>query len=78
MAPVPYRVRDAEHLLVGRKFNAVNVSAASESWCRRAHPLEANEWKVQAATVLLERSIAAALQRSQAGGDLNQEDNHDC
>lgn len=78
MAPVPYRVRDAERLLVGRKFNAVNVSAASESWCRRAHPLEANEWKVQAAAVLLERSIAAALQRSQTGGDLKQEDNHDC
>ncbi|MDP4805265.1 MAG: molybdopterin-dependent oxidoreductase [Candidatus Nanopelagicales bacterium] len=68
MAPVPYRVHDAERLMVGRTVNAIDVAAAAEAWCRRAHPLERNEWKVQAGAELLQRSIAAALARTQSGG----------
>jgi len=67
MAPVPYRVHEAEELLVGRRSGTIDIEAASVAWCRRAHPLEHNEWKVTAAAELLRRSIGAALERTQSG-----------
>lgn len=68
MAPVPYRVKDAERLIVGRRLGTIDVEAASTAWCRRAHPLARNEWKVDAAAELLRRSIAAAMDRAHTGG----------
>ena len=68
MAPVPYRVHDAERLIIDRMPEMIDSKAAATSWFGRAHPLTRNEWKVDAAAELLHRSITAALDRAQLGG----------
>ncbi len=65
MAPVPYRVHEAERLIVDRTPATIDIEAAASSWFGRAHPLANNEWKVDAAAELLRRSIAAAVERAQ-------------
>ncbi|MDO8310063.1 MAG: molybdopterin-dependent oxidoreductase [Actinomycetota bacterium] len=68
MAPIPFRVTDTEDLLVGRDISSIDLASASRAWVRRAHPLKGNDWKVDAASALLRRSLAAAIAGAQATG----------
>jgi CO/xanthine dehydrogenase FAD-binding subunit len=57
VAPTPYRARAVEQRLAGRALTAETIAAAAEAWAADAHPLERNEWKVDAACGLVRRCL---------------------
>lgn len=67
MAPTPYRATDTERLLVGSRPADVDLSRVASAWVRRAHPLSGNEWKVEVAVTMVQRSLARSLDQAQAG-----------
>ena len=54
VAPTPMRAVDTERALVGRQLSAETIATAAAAWQRHAHPLARNEWKVDAATGVLQ------------------------
>ncbi|MGH2985582.1 MAG: FAD binding domain-containing protein, partial [Solirubrobacterales bacterium] len=58
VAPTPLRLERLERRLVGIRIDAADeLAALCDSWASQAHPLARNEWKVDAASALLRRSI---------------------
>jgi len=57
VAPTPYRARAVEQRLAGRALSAETIAAAAEAWAADAHPLERNQWKVDAACGLVRRCL---------------------
>jgi len=57
VAPTPYRARAVEQRLAGRALSAETIAAAAEAWAVEAHPLERNQWKVDAACGLVRRCL---------------------
>jgi len=66
VAPVPWRARDTERALLGRRVPDV-VGEAAEAWTRHAHPLATNGWKVDAAVALVRRTLLTANDRATGG-----------
>jgi CO/xanthine dehydrogenase Mo-binding subunit/CO/xanthine dehydrogenase FAD-binding subunit len=60
VAPVPWRARAVERLLVGRQVTGDLVGHAASAWVRQAHPLRGNAWKIEAAAGLVERALHRA------------------
>ncbi len=58
MAPTPFRAREVERALVGRRLDAETIGLAAEAWTEGAHPLPGNEWKIDATVGLTERCLA--------------------
>jgi CO/xanthine dehydrogenase Mo-binding subunit/CO/xanthine dehydrogenase FAD-binding subunit len=67
VAPTPWVVTDAEEILVGSRSED-SIAQAAKSWVHHAHPLAGNEWKVDAATSLLERVLRTAAERAKESG----------
>lgn len=63
IAPVPWRARATERILVGSQADPATVRAASEAWTGEAHPLPGNLWKLDAAAALIRRAVAGARER---------------
>jgi CO/xanthine dehydrogenase FAD-binding subunit len=61
LAPTPLRLADVERRLVGARPPNDRLDALSRLWNWRAHPLERNEWKVDAASGLVRRCLSACL-----------------
>ncbi len=59
VAPTPYRARAVERRLAGRALTSETIAGAAEAWAGEAHPLERNEWKVDAACGLVRRCLEA-------------------
>ncbi|MGH2557207.1 MAG: FAD binding domain-containing protein, partial [Actinomycetota bacterium] len=57
-APTPFRAREVERALMGRRLDAETIGLAAESWTEGAHPLAGNEWKIDATVGLTERCLA--------------------
>lgn len=66
VAPTPWRAREVEDLLIGRPFNDV-VGEASSAWEHHSHPLPDNEWKIDAMTGVLRRTLSLAHSRAIGG-----------
>jgi CO/xanthine dehydrogenase FAD-binding subunit len=62
VAPTPLRLPEVERRLVRRRpRTAGQLSAIASCWIGRGHPLENNEWKLDAAAGLLERALERCL-----------------
>ena len=61
VAATPWRARDAEKRLIGRRPGPDALAAAAEAWISRAHPLPGNRWKLDATAGLLRRVLGKAL-----------------
>jgi CO/xanthine dehydrogenase Mo-binding subunit/CO/xanthine dehydrogenase FAD-binding subunit len=59
LAPTPYRAHRVERALEGRRLEDAVIARAARAWVPGAHPLERNEWKVEAACGLLETTLEA-------------------
>ena len=57
VAPMPWRVPDAEASLIGKKLDAAAISAAAETALKGAQPLEKNAYKVPLAKTLMRRAL---------------------
>ena len=57
VAPIPWRARDAEKALEGRKLDAETMKAASEAAVKGAEPLEMNKYKVPLTKGLMIRAL---------------------
>ena len=64
VAHKPWRVSDAEKLLIGKSATKENFSLAAEAALKNAKPLEHNAYKIE----LGKRAIVLALQRAMSGG----------
>jgi hypothetical protein len=51
---------------VGAAPGAVDLSRAAGAWVGRAHPLRDNEWKVDVAVTMVQRSLERSLAEAQA------------
>lgn len=60
VAPIPWRVPDAENYLTGKALNAEVLAEAGKIALAQAKPLEKNEYKVPLAQTLVRRAIAKA------------------
>ncbi len=60
VAPIPWRVKDAESVLIGNRADAAAFSRAADVALERAHPLTKNGYKVELAKRLIERALVAA------------------
>jgi CO/xanthine dehydrogenase Mo-binding subunit/CO/xanthine dehydrogenase FAD-binding subunit len=67
MAPTPYRAKDTERLLIGRPAADVDPASVAAAWVRRAHPLRDNEWKVDVAATMVQRSLETSLDSARRG-----------
>jgi xanthine dehydrogenase YagS FAD-binding subunit len=59
-APVPWRAREAEAALVGKRFDAACAAAAAKTAVAGATPLAENGYKVRLLEVLARRALVAA------------------
>ncbi len=57
VAPYPYRVPDAEKVLIGKTVDERLVSEAAEAALQGSHPLSMNGYKVYLAKTLLKRAL---------------------
>lgn len=57
VAPIPWRVRSAEALLVGRPADERAAAAAADEALRGAEPLEQNEYKVPLTRALIHKAM---------------------
>ncbi len=57
LAPVPWRMREAEEALRGKKLNEDLVRRAAKASLQEAKPLEENAYKVELAEVILSRAV---------------------
>ena len=63
IAPTPFRLRHVESALEGRRVAEVHlVDLLERTWSRHGHPLARNEWKLDAATSLVERAFSRAAE----------------
>lgn len=60
VAPIPWRVPDAEKYLVGKQLNADVLAEAGKIALAEAKPLEKNAYKVPLAQTLVRRAVAKA------------------
>jgi len=63
VAPVPWRAREAENALAGKKITESLAREAAELALKHATPLAQNAYKVQLSKVAIERTILKALQQ---------------
>jgi xanthine dehydrogenase YagS FAD-binding subunit len=66
VAPIPWRAREAEALLVGKALTAAQAQQAGETAVSGARPLAKNAYKVPMASAVVER-LLLALTDQQAG-----------
>jgi CO/xanthine dehydrogenase Mo-binding subunit/CO/xanthine dehydrogenase FAD-binding subunit len=67
IAPTPLRLPEVERALTRRRaVRAADVESIASSWLGRGHPLEGNEWKLDAAAGLVRRGIERALEAGPA------------
>jgi xanthine dehydrogenase YagS FAD-binding subunit len=60
VAPIPWRVPDAEKYLVGKQLNADVLAEAGKIALAEAKPLEKNAYKVPLTQTLVRRAVAKA------------------
>ena len=60
VAPIPWRVPDAENYLTGKSLNAEVLAEAGKIALAQAKPLEKNEYKVPLTQTLVRRAVAKA------------------
>lgn len=61
LAPTPLRLIEVEAGLTGRRFELGHLCDLLEhTWQRHGHPLPMNEWKLDAASGLVQRAVARA------------------
>lgn len=61
VAPIPWRSKEAEAALRGKKLSAETVNAAAEAALRGAKPLSRNAFKVPLTKVLVRRAVEQAV-----------------
>jgi xanthine dehydrogenase YagS FAD-binding subunit len=61
VAPTPWRSKEAEAVLKGRKYTPQLATQAAEAALRGAHPLSKNAYKVPLTRVILRRAVAQAI-----------------
>lgn len=61
ISPTPYRAVEVERSLRGLRRDEIDPGVAARHWAERAHPLERNEWKVDATIAITSRVLARAL-----------------
>jgi xanthine dehydrogenase YagS FAD-binding subunit len=61
-APIPWRAKEAEAVLVGKTVDAQVAEAAGLAAVKGATPLEGNAYKVQLLRVLTRRAVLAAME----------------
>ncbi len=59
VAPVPWRAREAENVLVGQRVSAELAARAGEAAVRNARPLAKNAYKVPMTSAVIERLVLA-------------------
>jgi xanthine dehydrogenase YagS FAD-binding subunit len=64
VAPIPWRVPDAEKLLAGQKITPELAAQASEAAVANANPLSKNAYKVPLTRTILRRTILELTQRA--------------
>jgi xanthine dehydrogenase YagS FAD-binding subunit len=64
VAHKPWRVRDAENALLGRRLDDAVLEAAAEACVAGARPLRENRYKVPLARAAVKRALLAAARRS--------------
>jgi xanthine dehydrogenase YagS FAD-binding subunit len=57
VAPVPWRVEEAEKILQGQKFSEGLARAAGEAVMADARPLRNNEYKIELAKALIRQAL---------------------
>ena len=60
VAPIPWRSRQAEEALMGKRVTEQTAEAAAEAALKDAHPLSQNGYKIQVARVAVKRAILRA------------------
>ena len=60
VAPIPWRSRQAEEALMGKRVTEQTAEAAAEAALKDAHPLSQNGYKIQVAKVAVKRAILRA------------------
>ena len=60
VAPIPWRVPDAEKFLIGKRLNAELLAEAAKIALAEAKPLEKNAYKVPLAQTIVRRALAKA------------------
>jgi xanthine dehydrogenase YagS FAD-binding subunit len=58
VAPIPWRVPDAEAFLVGKKLDAPTVAAAADLALKPAKPMDDNAYKITLTKTLVRRALA--------------------
>jgi xanthine dehydrogenase YagS FAD-binding subunit len=66
VAPMPWRVPEAERLLAGQRINAELAAKAADAALEGAHPLAKNGYKVPLARAVVQRTVAALAGRTEA------------
>jgi xanthine dehydrogenase YagS FAD-binding subunit len=61
VAPAPWRSKEAEAVLRGKKFSRETVNAAAEAALKNARPLSKNAYKVPLTKVLVRRAVEQAV-----------------
>jgi CO/xanthine dehydrogenase FAD-binding subunit len=62
IAPTPMRLAAVESGLAGRRFDPNRLAdLLEETWRREGHPLPMNEWKLDAASGIVQRAVARAV-----------------
>jgi xanthine dehydrogenase YagS FAD-binding subunit len=67
VAPIPWRSKEAEAVLKGRKYTPQLATQAAEAALRGAHPLSKNAYKVPLTRVMVRRALAQAITGKQMG-----------
>jgi xanthine dehydrogenase YagS FAD-binding subunit len=57
VAPVPFRAKAAEELMMGQPINEATAAEAAEKALKGAKPLSKNAYKVEIAKILIKRAI---------------------
>jgi len=60
VAPIPWRVPDAENFLAGKALNPEVLTEAAKIALAQAKPLEKNAYKVPLTQTLVRRAVAKA------------------
>jgi xanthine dehydrogenase YagS FAD-binding subunit len=62
VAPIPWRLNNAEQLLVGQRLDEATITRVAASALAQAHPLEHNGYKVPLAQSLIRRALSNLAQ----------------
>jgi xanthine dehydrogenase YagS FAD-binding subunit len=63
-APIPWRSKDAEHVIIGQKMDGTVASKAAEAALRNAQPLSLNGYKVPMFRALIEEELASITRKA--------------